>query len=211
MVMVASPGATAERPRRATSGWRVGRTLAVSLVGSLVAFGLAGGITAAGSWTGRARLLAICLIYGNCIGLAARFAIPAWLRRFTRRNRLSWWLGRVMALPLLILLGGGLGAGILILIGLIPPSSYVTYVFPYVRGGRTLAAVVSIFMAVTAYEYMRDRLDITSLALRTKERDEAEARRLAAEAQLASLESRVHPHFLFNTLNSIASLIPRDP
>ena len=28
---------------------------------------------------------------------------------------------------------------------------------------------------------------------------------------LASLESRIHPHFLFNTLNSISSLIPEDP
>jgi len=47
--------------------------------------------------------------------------------------------------------------------------------------------------------------------MRTKERDEAKARRAALEAQLASLESRVQPHFLFNTLNSIASLIPSDP
>ena len=31
------------------------------------------------------------------------------------------------------------------------------------------------------------------------------------EAQLASLESRVQPHFLFNTLNSIAALIHDDP
>jgi two-component system sensor histidine kinase AlgZ len=35
--------------------------------------------------------------------------------------------------------------------------------------------------------------------------------KLATEAQLASLESRIHPHFLFNTLNSISSLIPEDP
>ena len=49
------------------------------------------------------------------------------------------------------------------------------------------------------------------MALRTKERDEAEARRLAAEAQLASLESRVNPHFLFNTLNSIATLVHDNP
>jgi LytS/YehU family sensor histidine kinase len=32
-----------------------------------------------------------------------------------------------------------------------------------------------------------------------------------AEAQLASLESRVQPHFLFNTLNSIAALVHDDP
>ena len=34
---------------------------------------------------------------------------------------------------------------------------------------------------------------------------------LATEAQLASLESRIHPHFLFNTLNSIAALIREEP
>ena len=64
---------------------------------------------------------------------------------------------------------------------------------------------------VTVYELIRSDLEQTTVALRTKERDEAEARRLASEAQLASLESRVQPHFLFNTLNSIAALIPRDP
>jgi LytS/YehU family sensor histidine kinase len=35
--------------------------------------------------------------------------------------------------------------------------------------------------------------------------------KLAAEARLASLQARLHPHFLFNTLNSISSLIPADP
>jgi two-component system, LytTR family, sensor histidine kinase AlgZ len=63
----------------------------------------------------------------------------------------------------------------------------------------------------TARGIMRSRLKEATLALRTKERDEAEARRLASEARLASLESRVQPHFLFNTLNSIAALIPQDP
>src|SRR5204862_1956716 len=63
----------------------------------------------------------------------------------------------------------------------------------------------------TVVETMRARLDETTVALRTKERDEARARRLAAEAQLASLESRVNPHFLFNTLNSIAALVHDDP
>ena len=58
---------------------------------------------------------------------------------------------------------------------------------------------------------MRGRLEVAAVALRTKERDEAEARRIAAEAQLASLESRVQPHFLFNTLNSIAALVHEDP
>jgi signal transduction histidine kinase len=45
-----------------------------------------------------------------------------------------------------------------------------------------------------------------------RERAEREkAERLAAEARLASLESRLQPHFLFNTLNSISALIPESP
>ena len=66
-------------------------------------------------------------------------------------------------------------------------------------------------MFFTVVERLRGRLDAATLALRTKERDEAEARRIAAEAQLASIESRVQPHFLFNTLNSIAALVHEDP
>jgi sensor histidine kinase YesM len=63
----------------------------------------------------------------------------------------------------------------------------------------------------TMIQQLRSRLASTTVALRTKERDEAEARRLMAEAQLASLESRVDPHFLFNTLNSIAALVRDNP
>jgi LytS/YehU family sensor histidine kinase len=63
----------------------------------------------------------------------------------------------------------------------------------------------------TVIAELRGRLEQTSLALRTKERDEAEARRIAIEAQLSSLESRVQPHFFFNTLNSIAALVREDP
>ena len=66
-------------------------------------------------------------------------------------------------------------------------------------------------VSISAIEAMRARLDDTMMALRTKERDEAEARRIAAEAQLAALENRVQPHFLFNTLNSIAALVHDDP
>jgi len=47
--------------------------------------------------------------------------------------------------------------------------------------------------------------------LNEKEVAEERARKVAAEARLRSLESRIHPHFLFNTLNSISSLIAVNP
>src|SRR4029077_16207355 len=63
----------------------------------------------------------------------------------------------------------------------------------------------------TVISELRLRLEKTSLALRTKERDEADARRRRMEAHLASFESRVQPHFFFNTLNTIAALVRDDP
>jgi LytS/YehU family sensor histidine kinase len=47
--------------------------------------------------------------------------------------------------------------------------------------------------------------------LRTRQFEEERARKLAIAAQLESLESRVRPHFLFNTLNSISALTREDP
>lgn len=61
------------------------------------------------------------------------------------------------------------------------------------------------------YQMVRVRLDAATLRLRTTELERERARKLAAEASLASLESRIHPHFLFNTLNSISGLIQEDP
>jgi LytS/YehU family sensor histidine kinase len=83
----------------------------------------------------------------------------------------------------------------------------------WMAGSLKASIVVTLIFGIfiTVVETMRRRLDETRVALRTKERDEAEARRLAAEAQLASIESRVQPHFLFNTLNSIAALVHDDP
>ncbi len=38
-----------------------------------------------------------------------------------------------------------------------------------------------------------------------------EQERLLVEARLAALTSQINPHFLFNTLNSVSSLIRTDP
>jgi LytS/YehU family sensor histidine kinase len=61
------------------------------------------------------------------------------------------------------------------------------------------------------YEGLKHRLEVATRRLQIKELEEERARKLAIEARLSSLESRIHPHFLFNTLNSISSLIQDDP
>ena len=76
-----------------------------------------------------------------------------------------------------------------------------------------LGAIISLAfgLSVSFYEGMRYKLQAATLELRTRTLEEERARKLLAEARLSSLESRIHPHFLFNTLNSISALIPQDP
>lgn len=57
----------------------------------------------------------------------------------------------------------------------------------------------------------KERLANTRSALQEQRLERERAEKLAAEAQLASLSSRVQPHFLFNTLNSISALIRENP
>jgi two-component system sensor histidine kinase AlgZ len=61
------------------------------------------------------------------------------------------------------------------------------------------------------YESLKGRLSEKEDELRARELSEARALTLAAEARLSALAARIHPHFIFNTLNSIAALIPEDP
>jgi LytS/YehU family sensor histidine kinase len=66
-------------------------------------------------------------------------------------------------------------------------------------------------LAMFTYHTLLFKLQAAAIALRTKQVEQERAYKLLAEARLSSLESRIHPHFLFNTLNSIAALIPSNP
>lgn len=82
-----------------------------------------------------------------------------------------------------------------------------------VKGALPTCYVISLLvgLGISSFETMRHKLQYATLELRTRQIEQERANKLLAEARLSSLESRIHPHFLFNTLNSIASLIPSDP
>ena len=101
------------------------------------------------------------------------------------------------------------GAAIIRLVGIIPPGFYMREV----RSALPISLVITLVvgLSITSYETLRHRLQDATLQLRTQQMEQERANKLLAEARLSSLESRIHPHFLFNTLNSISSLIPTDP
>jgi two-component system, LytTR family, sensor kinase len=81
-------------------------------------------------------------------------------------------------------------------------AHFFTRVQP-VNTAATAAAYAATFFAVTI------PLKIWASARNEKKLEEQE--RLLVEARLAALTSQINPHFLFNTLNSVSSLIRTDP
>ena len=77
--------------------------------------------------------------------------------------------------------------------------------------GIALVVTLSVGLVITLYERTRARLDLARESLRERELEMERARRLAADARLASLESRLHPHFLFNAIAAIAGQVRESP
>ena len=101
------------------------------------------------------------------------------------------------------------GALLLQFVGINPADYYwreVQYSLPV-----CLVITFIVGLSITSFETLRHRLQDATLELRTRQMEQERANKLLVEARLSSLESRIHPHFLFNTLNSISSLIPSDP
>ncbi|HMD76737.1 MAG TPA: histidine kinase [Terracidiphilus sp.] len=102
-----------------------------------------------------------------------------------------------------------IGALLLQVLGVVPRGQY----WLEFRSDYPISIVISLIvgLGITSFETLRYKLQAATLELRTRQVEQERAYKLLAEAQLSSLESRIHPHFLFNTLNSIAALIPGNP
>jgi two-component system, LytTR family, sensor histidine kinase AlgZ len=90
------------------------------------------------------------------------------------------------------MVGSAVAIGLLIAFGAVPGGEFLNWLKGSARVSIAITLTIGLF--ITGYELMRARVAQAS-----------------TEAQLASLEARVQPHFLFNTLNSIAALIHEDP
>ncbi len=149
------------------------------------------------------------VIYTFCIGL------PAWLLT-ERVAPVLWKKSAYLRMPGLIAifasmaLVGSVAANLIFLaIGWQDRAT----LWPEFSFGLRIAVIMTVGLGVgiTLFEVMQVRLDAATEELRTRQLEEERARQLITQARLSSLESRIHPHFLFNTLNSITALIREDP
>ncbi|MEK6325336.1 MAG: histidine kinase [Acidobacteriota bacterium] len=154
-------------------------------------------------------VLITSLVYANCCGTIMALVMPRVAPRCARQPFPLSWLYFLSTLLILSAIGCLIAVFILTRIGIFPAAHYWTYF----RSTLVVAIVIALIIGVTKYLYegLKHRLEVTTRKLQLKELEEERARKLAVEARLSSLESRIHPHFLFNTLNSISSLIQEDP
>lgn len=148
------------------------------------------------------RELLASFVYSNSIGTATWFVI---FRLSTRWNHNSFIL-RLLKVSISLTFATFIGVIIArSIFAVIYPELTKYGIFPSWRNFLfSLSMTFTFGFGVYFYE-------LSQTKLRQKAIDEEKAKTLATEAQLASLESRIHPHFLFNTLNSIAALIREDP
>jgi sensor histidine kinase YesM len=144
-------------------------------------------------------LVSFCL--STPIAFVSRLLVPPVIRG----SRLPGWkltFALSVALVASAAIGSFLGTSILLAIGFWPARQFWANYFFFVRITAALAVVSG--LASHFYEGMTSRL-------RQAELEKERAQTAALQAKLSSLESRIHPHFLFNTLNSISALISSDP
>jgi hypothetical protein len=144
--------------------------------------------------------LAESLVYANAIGLSilALHALGHWL---LRRKRFQHWIVTAVSIPL----GSGIG---LVIAWWIQGASIREHL--HTLGGTAVSSLM-IGGAATWFFWARARLAVHREQERTHELEQAESARRLAEAELKLLQAQIEPHFLFNTLANIHSLIKEDP
>lgn len=148
-------------------------------------------------------------VYSCCIGVEFFYSFHLFSERISRQSFPWNWCLLFLTVLVSAAIGYLTGGLILVAFGAFSFAEFLQSLARSLRFSLVLGLVFGISFFL--YESLRVRLEATTLELRTKQLEEERARKLAIAAQLSSLESRVRPHFLFNTLNSITALIREEP
>jgi len=142
------------------------------------------------------------------IALVSRLLVPPVIKSI---GRPGWKLTLALSCTFIVsaAIGSLIGGALLLAIGLGTASQFWNNYFFLVRITAALAVVSG--LGSHFYESLTSQLRAAQAQLKQWELEKERAERAALEAKLSSLESRIHPHFLFNTLNSISALISRNP
>lgn len=147
-------------------------------------------------------------LYTHCTGDLAAFVLPPVAVRLSRYGGWRLWLPYLALLSAVGTAGPAAAVGIAFGAGAFPASTFFQAYIPVAE----ISIIISLLAGTGTYliEIQRGRVQATTLQLRSQQLERERALKLAAEARFDSLQSRLQPHFLFNTINSILALLPED-
>jgi signal transduction histidine kinase len=179
------------RSRRKSHYW--GRILLANVIAAGIVLFAFSGVTWRTPPSELFRGFLISFLFATCIGSMLGVVMPRVSPRIWQGVRFPLnWIAAAATMTAVAMIGSAVAIGILVAIGAVAAGDFGDWMIGSAR--ISIAITLTLGMVVTGYELMRARVA-----------------QYSAEARLASLEARVQPHFLFNTLNSIAALIHDDP
>ena len=127
------------------------------------------------------------------------------------------WYATILSLPILLLLARRVHTrrklivgGVLMFVGLFLLTAGIEYALEY--GGMSPRPPISAYLTVALRQDLIPWIAVAAIVAAVELRRRGRRSRLEiAEQRLIALTGQLQPHFLFNTLQSISTLIHRDP
>lgn len=139
-------------------------------------------------------------VYVSCCTIFCTLILNGLYERISQLPRFHFF--SVFTLLSAVGVGMGLVVGVLILEGRL--TAHINFLLAILIGVLASAGV-------TFYEVQKSRLEEKIDRLRAAELENEQLKRFESEARFNSLQAKLNPHFLFNTLNSMAALVYEDP
>jgi sensor histidine kinase YesM len=150
-----------------------------------------------------------CMAFAHGVGTLVSVVLPPLAPHLPSGRGVKFWSALLALLAVLAVLGSALSA---LFITNVLPGVPFRFRDVFLDGvGISIVATLAIGIATAQISMAKGDLEHANRELRAREVEKELALQLATQARLSALESRVHPHFLFNALNSISSLIREDP
>jgi sensor histidine kinase YesM len=149
--------------------------------------------------------LLVSLIMSQSYGISVFAFIAVLLRAINPK----W---KVAPIALIFMAGvlGGYFSGSLIGVFVVERLLLINSIHLFIYNFRTAGLVLVFSAAVTYYIYSTTRIQATEELIRQEKIDRLSSEKESLEANLRLLQAQIEPHFLFNTLSNVLSLIDTD-